>query len=184
MLNIELSKKPKLPHHFSQININSILPSTKSFAREMMSCINTPWILTRSLPTLTTEIPVQKVPGWTGFHVLISTNTNDPTIIGYCQEIPAPPTDANVVLTMLSNVDEMLTTISQRNPILTLDEGIYEIVKKIQFQSSPRFDHMVIRLGGFHQAKNFVGVIGKRMDGSGFGEILQDALWGDTSSGR
>ena len=60
LLNIELSKKTKLPHHFSQININSILPSTKSFAREMMSCINTSWILTRSLPTLTMEIPVQK----------------------------------------------------------------------------------------------------------------------------
>ena len=137
MLNIELSKKPKLPHHFNQININSILPSTKSFAREMMSCINTAWILTRSLPTLTMEITVQNVPGWTGFHVSISTNTNDPTIIGYCRTIPAPPTDANVVLTMLSNVGEMLTTIGQRNSVLTLDEGIYEIVKKIQFQSSP-----------------------------------------------
>ena len=42
---------------------------------------------------------------------------------------------------------------------------------------------MVIRLGGFHRAKNFVVVIGKGMDGSGFGEILQRcwSLWGDTS---
>ena len=75
------------------------------------------------------EIPVQKVPGWTEFNVLISTNTNDPTIIH------APPTDANVVLTMLSNVDEMLTTIGQRNPVLTLDEGIYEIsLKRFSFK--------------------------------------------------
>ena len=74
----------------------------------MMSCIYTAWILTRSLPKLTMEIPVQKVPGWTGFHVLISTNTNYPTIIGYCRAIPAPPTYANVALTMLSNVDEMI----------------------------------------------------------------------------
>ena len=91
----ELSKKTKLPHHFSQININSILPSTKSFAREMMSCINTSLILTRSLPTLTMEIPVQKFQvGLDGVHVLISTNTNYPTIIGYCRAIPAPPTNA------------------------------------------------------------------------------------------
>ena len=87
-----------------------------------MSSVNTAWILTRSLHTLIIEIPVQNVPGWTGFHVLISTKTNDPTIIGYCRAIPPPPTDANVVLTMLNNVDELLTTIGQRNPFLTLDE--------------------------------------------------------------
>ena len=33
---------------------------------------------------------------------------------------------------------------------------------------------MVFRLGGFHIAKNFLGVIGKRMDISGFNEILED----------
>ena len=33
---------------------------------------------------------------------------------------------------------------------------------------------MVFRLGGFHIAKNFLGVIGKRMDISGFSEILED----------
>ena len=32
----------------------------------------------------------------------------------------------------------------------------------------------LFRLGGFHIAKNFLGVIGKRMDGSGFSEILED----------
>ena len=61
-------------------------------------------------------------------------------------------------------------------------KGNYEIVKKIQFQSSPPFDQLVTKLGGFQRAKNFIGVIEKRMDGSGFGEILQEAgIWGDTS---
>ena len=32
----------------------------------------------------------------------------------------------------------------------------------------------LFRLEGFHTAKNFLGVIGKRMDGSGFSEILEN----------
>ena len=49
------------------------------------------------------------------------------------------------------------------------------MVKKIQFQLAPQFSHMVIRLGSFHRAKNFIGVIGKRMKDSGFGEILEES---------
>ena len=65
--------------------------------------------------------------------------------------------------------------------MLTVDESIYEIAKGIQFQLSPQFDHMVIRLGGFHRAKYFIGVIGKRMERSGFDEVLEDSgLDGET----
>ena len=51
------------------------------------------------------------------------------------------------------NGEKMLSSIGRTNPVLTVDESIYEIAKRIQFQLSPQFDHMVIRLGGFHRAK-------------------------------
>ena len=106
---------------------------------------------------------------------------SNPTIFGYCRSIPEPPTDANVVFTMMVNVDKMLTNIGQRNPVLTVDESVYEIAMRIQYQVSPKLYHMVIRLGGFHRVKNFTGIIGKRMEESGFGEILEDSgLYGET----
>ena len=40
---------------------------------------------------------------------------------------------------------------------------------------------MTLRLGGFHRAKNFLGVIGKRMKSTGFSEILEESeLYGAT----
>ena len=48
-------------------------------------------------------------------------------------------------------------------------------VKKFSGRQKNEFD-MVFRLGGFHIAKNFLGVVGKRKNGSGFSEILEDTL--------
>ena len=64
----------------------------------------------------------------------------------------------------------MLNKIGMSSYIVCCDEAVY----KIQWNTKNKFDDMVFRLGGFHIAKNFLGVIGKRMDGSGFSEILED----------
>ena len=184
LLEIRFNKTPKTPSYFKSVDLHSVLPSVKSFAREIMQCIDTSWNLSRCMATKLFALEnanSQPVPGWTGFHALISSKINEPTVLGYCRSVPAPPTDVNVVLTMMVNVEKMLTKTDQRNPVLTVDESIYEIAKKIQFQVSPQLDHMVIRLGGFHRAKNFIGVIGRRMEESGFGEILEDSgLFGET----
>ena len=68
----------------------------------------------------------------------------------------------------------MLNKIVISSSIVSCDEAVYQICKEIQWKTKNEFDNMVFRLGGFHIAKNFLGVIGKRMDGSGFSEILED----------
>ena len=51
--------------------------------------------------------------------------------------------------------------------IVSCDEAVYQICEEILWKTKNEFDDMVFRLGSFHSAKNFLGVIGKRMDGSG-----------------
>ena len=43
--------------------------------------------------------------------------------------------------------------------------------KRIQWAISPELDSVIARLGGFHRAKNFLGVIGKRMTKSGVEDL-------------
>ena len=65
----------------------------------------------------------------------------------------------------------MLSNLGQTNPCITVDESIYATAKKIQWQV-PGLADVTIRLGGFNRAKNFLGIIGKRMKSSGFKEII------------
>ena len=183
LTDLLLNKQPPSPNYFQSINIDLLLSFSKSFAMKIMKSTDTTWILSRSIPSKVFEmkdVNGQLVPGWTGFHSLLSSKVSIPTTIGYCRSIPAASTNPNVVLTMMINVEKMLSSIGQ-TIVLTVDESIYEIAKRIQFQLSPQFDHMVVRLGGFHRAKNFIGVIGKRMESSGFEEVLEDSgLYGET----
>ena len=65
----------------------------------------------------------------------------------------------------------MLQNLGQLDHCVTVDEAIYKLVKQIQW-AKPTLADMVVRLGGFHRAKNFAGIIGKRMHSSGFEDIL------------
>ena len=80
----------------------------------------------------------------------------------------------DVVYTMLYNVHKMLSKLNQNHEVLTVDEGIYEIAKEVQWKVSPQFEDMIICLGRFHWAKNFLGVIGCRMEESGIEQILEE----------
>ena len=74
----------------------------------------------------------------------------------------------------------MVTNLGQEDVCVTVDESIYQIAKQIQWKV-PSLESLTIRLGGFHRAKNFLGVIGKRMKPSGFDDILEEAnLYGST----
>jgi hypothetical protein len=65
--------------------------------------------------------------------------------------------------------------LQQKNPVITFVEGIYCDAKRIQWSVSPELDHIVVRLGGFHRAKNFMGLIGKRMEESGLEDIWSES---------
>ena len=140
LTDLLLNKQPPSPNYFQSINIDLLLLFSKSFAMEIMKSTDTTWILSRSIPSKVFEmkdVNAQLVPGWTGFHSLLSSKVSIPTTIGYCRSIPAAPTNPNVVLTMMINGEKMLSSIGRTNAVLTVDESIYEIAKRIQFQLAP-----------------------------------------------
>ena len=89
--------------------------------------------------------------------------------------IPEPPTDWNVAYTIMIRTMRMSELLGQQYTVLTLDEGIYRIAQSIKFRNPAEFRSLVIRLGGFHCLLNFLGIIGKRMRGSGIEDILVES---------
>ena len=128
----------------------------------------------------------QVVPGWSGFHAIVTPHSSKPTRIGFPPMIPNPVKDPNTVYTCLKSLDKTFQeSLHQNNVVVTFDEAIYSDAKRIQWAVSPELDNIVIRLGGFHRAKNFIGVIGKRMAESGIEDLwIESDLYGSNVAAK
>ena len=69
----------------------------------------------------------------------------------------------SAIYTSVVTVKSMLTHLGQHHHVITLDEKIDAPTKEIQWKSYYELEDMIIRLGRFHGAINFMGIIGKRM---------------------
>ena len=72
-----------------------------------------------------------------------------PAIIGHCRTVPSPPTEMIVIYNVLKNIPEKLYQLDQNDLCVTVDESIYQMVNKFQWQI-PALNDVVVRLGGFH----------------------------------
>ena len=134
------------------------------------------WPISRMVATKIFNVDVeQNVPGWSTFHSIISAKITTLIVNGNCRSVLASPTDISVVYTVLVNIKKMLNNTGQDPVIITCDEGISSLSKEAQWQVVPQLDSAILRLGELHRAKNFVGVIGRRMADSGFDEILEES---------
>ena len=62
--------------------------------------------------------------------------------------------------------------LGQQHCVITCDQAIYEIALGLQKKHSDKFKTLVLRMGGFHIACNFITAIGYFMKSSGIEEIL------------
>ena len=62
--------------------------------------------------------------------------------------------------------------IGQSEISITVDQSIHQTAKQIKWVD-PSLADIILWHGGFHIAKNFIGVIGKRLKSSGFADILE-----------
>ena len=142
--------------------------------------IDRAWIFLRICPPTIFEIQLenraeQPVPGWSAFHAKISNRPGIPTNIGYCQPIPAPPAEFNTVYTVLKRAEALFRRIGQQAVILTWDEALYSKAQIVKWRNATEFENLFNRMGGFHRALNYMGDIGKIMEGSGFEDCLIEA---------
>ena len=57
------------------------------------------------------------------------------------------------------------------NTVVTLDEALYWKAKELQWANPETLAGVIVRLGGFHTAKNFSSIIGKHMEKSGLSDV-------------
>ena len=174
------SLEPELPKNYGTVKENLFKDVVNwSASRERSQLINEAWVIARIEGSkMFTITEIQDVPTWTGFRKIVSLKLSTPTTIGNCRSLPASPTTVDVVYNMLINVEKILLNLGQTDPCVTVDELVYKLAKIVQW-NMPHLQNITIRLGGFHRAKNFTGVIGKRMRSSGFDDILKrDNIYG------
>lgn len=117
----------------------------------------------------------QSTPGWTAFNAQMSTVTVLRTTIGYCPMITGSPTEFSTVYTLLKGVQAMTESLGQRSTVITFDLAIYTKAKEIQWRFPEEFERLVVRMGGFHIALNFLSVIGKKFQDSGLEDVLTES---------
>ena len=89
--------------------------------------------------------------------------------------IAGSPTEYSTVYTVLKTVQAMTKSLDQRNSVVTFDLAIYTKAKEIQWRYPEEFETLVVRMGGFHIALNFLSVIGKKFEESGIKDLLTES---------
>ena len=136
------------------------------------------WELLRLHPTsfreaFITEIGEKQVlPSWSGFNAILFPDRQQESNIDYCPMIDGDSTEFSTVYTVLKHAQKISTTLGQEDTVITFDLLIYMKAKQIQFRFPDEFSDVVIRLGGFHIALNFLSLIGKKYLNSGLDDLF------------
>ena len=63
----------------------------------------------------------------------------------------------------------------QKTTVVIADQTIYDILKRNVYKHPEKYSNVVVRLGCFHIALNYMGAIDYLMKGSGIEELLSDS---------
>ena len=98
--------------------------------------------------------------------------------IFYQALIDKKPADPSTVLTVMHSVKRTCSKAGQEFAVLTCDQQLYRIMLDIIWNEPERWRNFYPRLGGMHMLMNFIGSIGKLMEGSGLDKLMAKAFGG------
>ena len=125
----------------------------------------------------------QPVSGWSALNAEMSSITLPRTVIGCCPMIAGSPTQYSTIYTVVKTVQEMFKHLQQSTAVITFDLAIYSNAKEIHWRYPEEFQNLVIRLGGFHIALNYLALIGKMFQESGLEDVsIESGLYGSSST--
>ncbi|KAL8594141.1 hypothetical protein ACOMHN_047881 [Nucella lapillus] len=130
------------------------------------------WILARLRCALKSD---QDVPGWAGFISLIGEKPERKTTIGYYPVINHPITDYKTVQECLKQAEEATHEVGQNYVVTTFDLGACMKAFPLVWNQPLRYQQHIILVGTFHTICAYLKVIGKKMEGSGLSDIMQEA---------
>ena len=112
---------------------------------------------------------------WNKFCEVMVNESKSPTTVGYGPMYPQPPTNAGVVQASMDYFMSLTNYLSQETTVITGDQPVYEILINIKKKYPERYGNIVVRLGGFLVAVNFMGAVCCLMKASGIEELLVES---------
>ncbi|CAH3114284.1 unnamed protein product, partial [Pocillopora meandrina] len=141
------------------------------------------WLLGR----LSQQRPeLQKIPGWSGFNQL-TTDKEQPevTIVGPLPIVNAPAHEYETLWTVLRRCQAMTALRGGIYTVVTMDGGLYNKAKMLQWEKTEHLKNVVLVLGGFHTQMTFSKVIGQFLESSGISDIwVESEIFGETTAGN
>ena len=141
---------------------------------EPLNHLSSMWHLVDSCPTVLLEDlkPKCTAPTWSSFQAFLTPDISPATVISYGPFFPESPTNPDVVERSVQYCIDVSTKQGQEFTIITCDQAIYEVVLGLQKKNPKKYAKLILRMGGFHIAQNFLGAIGHLMKATGIEDIM------------
>ena len=128
------------------------------------------------------SVTQSNVPDYDGFNNKMNGDEGEEmkakSNILYKPLIDKKPADPSTVLIAMHSVEMTCTESGQEFTVFTCDQQLYRITLDIIWNEPERWKNFYPRLGGMHMLMNFIGSIGKLMDGSGLDKLMAKAFGG------
>ena len=171
-----IGRQPQVIFYTGQVKQEWFKEDNELF--EAARCADEVWKVMRMHPSDVTEsqspevITSQSVPGWSAFNAMLYPELPEISMVGYCPLIDGSSTEFSTIYTVLKHAQAISNTMGQEDTVITFDLAIYVKAKQIQWRSANEFSNVVIRMGTFHIALNFLAIIGKKYLNSGLQDLL------------
>ena len=133
--------------------------------------INLCWCIFRMMNSTTSQC----VPGWDGFISETGVRSPNLTIMDYYPDINHPITENSTVQECLRISKQCSDEVSKRYTITTFDLGVCMKAYPILWKNPDTYKGHIVMIGSFHTVCAHLKMVGKKMDGSGFSEILLES---------
>ena len=135
---------------------------------------NVVWFLVRTFPTevMVGEDDASCSLTWNSFFETCAGQHRNQTKIAYGPMFPQTPTNPDVAQASLDYFISLSIKLGPSKTVVTCDQAICDIIKGSATKEIEKYKDVIIRLGGFHIAQNFLGSIGYFMRESGIEDIL------------
>ena len=115
------------------------------------------------------------ITSWSGYHSILFPDIPGADNIGYCPLIEGSSTDFSTIHTVLKHAQAISAIFGQTDTDITFDLASYIKAKQLQWRFSAEFSKVIIRVGGFHIAPNYLAVMRKKYAGSGLDDPLVES---------
>ena len=104
----------------------------------------------------------QSIPSWSGFHSILFLDIPQADSIGDCPLIEGFSTVFSTIYTVLKHAQAISAIVGQTDTVITFDLASYIKAKQLQWSFSDEFSKVIIRVGGFHIAPDYLALMGKK----------------------